>query len=480
MLEPQNSLDYVLDENINSNSENNNLIDGINVKDLNSTLILEDKFDPINQNDLELLIEMGYELKIVKKVYILLKPKDINEAIDFLSQENGIYHHDFMERHGQKDVCFICGAQAKNHINYIPSEKKRGSLLNKIVDDVNIWIHGEENNNFIYNNINNNDEINVLNDKKNGNKKDNEKKNEIFCDLCFEEITKEEKEKNSILCNHLFCSECYLNYFQDKIKSNKVGKITCMQHKCTYEFDEDFIISHLNRDQVLINKYKKFKLKSELLNDPNVKFCPINDCESYARKEGSNKYVKCLEGHAFCFVCSKPWHGKKKCQDEIDKDFKKWKKNKVIKKCPKCKMWTEKNMGCNHMTCAECKYQWCWLCGGKYSEGHYQIGGGCSGLQFSDSELFNNCFCLYLYKLWVLFYQMIILMFIYPIFQFVFISKNMSYELRGCATILGYPICFFACIANLGFYVSIGTVLFIISIFFYCIREAIIEELFDL
>ena len=44
-------------------------------------------------------------------------------------------------------------------------------------------------------------------------------------------------------------------------------------------------------------------------------------------------------------------------------------------------MWTEKNEGCNHMTCAECKYQWCWLCNGKYSYGHY-TSGKCNGLQF--------------------------------------------------------------------------------------------------
>ena len=473
MLDPLDNLDYILDENINDQIEKNSFNDR-NTKELNSTLLIEDKFDPINDGDLSLIVEMGYDLKMAKKVYILLKPKDINEAIDFLSQENDIYQHDFMERHGKKDVCFICNAPAKNHINYIPPDLIRKSLFESIKDSFG---HSKENNkDKLLDYSIDKDEPIILDDKMQEN---NKKGNEIFCDLCFEEITEEEKEKNSILCGHLFCSDCYLNYFQDKIKSNKVGKITCMQHKCTYEFDEDFIISHLKMDQVLINKYKKFKLKSQLFNDPDVKFCPIKDCESYARKVGNNKYVKCLEGHEFCFVCSKPWHGKKKCQDEIDKDFKKWKKNKVIKKCPKCKMWTEKNMGCNHMTCAECKYQWCWLCGGKYTEGHFQIGGGCSGLQFSDSELFNNCCCLYLYKLWVLFYQMIILMFIYPIYGFIKTTKYMSYDLRGCAALLAFPIWFFSSVANLVFYVSIGTVLFVISIFFYCIRESIFEELFE-
>jgi hypothetical protein len=34
------------------------------------------------------------------------------------------------------------------------------------------------------------------------------------------------------------------------------------------------------------------------------------------------------------------------------------------------------------MTCTECKYQWCWLCEGKYEYGHYGDSGPCKGLQF--------------------------------------------------------------------------------------------------
>ena len=253
-----------------------------------------------------------------------------------------------------------------------------------------------------------------------------------------------------------------------------------MQHKCTHVFDEDFIISHLKGELTLKNKYQKFKLKSDLYNDPNVKFCPIKDCESYARKEGDNKYVTCGEGHKFCFICSKPWHGRKKCDDEIDKDFKKWKKNKVIKKCPKCKMWTEKNLGCNHMTCAECKYQWCWLCGGKYSDGHFEVGGSCSGLQFSTSSLFNYCVCLYLYKFLVLLYQMFMIIFFIPVFAFVKILKYTDYEIENCcACFTCYMIWFFLSITNLCFYCSIGIVLFIFTLLFKSFREFLINFMLD-
>ena len=89
-----------------------------------------------------------------------------------------------------------------------------------------------------------------------------------------------------------------------------------------------------------------------------------------------------MNGHEYCYVCLKPWHGINDCDEEVDKDFQLWKKGKIIKQCPKCKFWTEKNEGCNHMTCAECKYQWCWLCEERYIEGHFRKG-MCKGLQFS-------------------------------------------------------------------------------------------------
>ena len=37
------------------------------------------------------------------------------------------------------------------------------------------------------------------------------------------------------------------------------------------------------------------------------------------------------------------------------------------------------------MTCASCKYQWCWLCEGQYIYGHYDSG-KCSGHQFTKAD----------------------------------------------------------------------------------------------
>ena len=416
------SLEYKLQDVENNDKEN---IDE-DKNDLNNSLILNEKFDPKFKADMDTILSMGYDGKMIRKVYIFLKPNDINEALDFLSQQDGIYHHDFMERHSKKNKCFICGAAPSNHINY--ERNSKNTIINSIRDSIgyssnkvnsdlvnfNSKKEDKEENNALLN------EPLISSEKKDIISNNKKKKEPIYCDLCSEEMTDKEIMDNKLPCNHLFCNDCYLNFLQDKITNNKVGKIACMQFKCPQEFDEEFIISHLAGDQILINKYKKFKIRNDLYSNENVKFCPIQNCESYAKKEGDNKYVTCLEGHQFCFQCSKPWHGNKKCQDEIDKDFKKWKRNKLVKRCPKCKFWTEKNLGCNHMTCPECKYEWCWFCGSKCDLGHFKMGGGCYGLQFTQKNCYNNCLLLYGYKFIIWLFQAIMLIFYIPSLMIVY------------------------------------------------------------
>ena len=503
------SLEYNLQEVENKENEN---LNNEEKADLDTSLTINDKFDPKFKGDMDTILSMGYDIKMIRKVYIFLKPNDINEALDYLSQQDGIYHHDFMERHGQKNKCFICGAPPANHINYEPPQRKSNPIIESIRNSIG-YSNDKLNSNIVNFNSNGEDNNALLNEPlivsaKNGKKEDNEKieenekndtneeikeikekkeikisvpKKPVYCDLCLEEMVEEEIKQNNLPCNHLFCNDCYLNFLQDKIKNNKVGKITCMQFKCAHKFDENFIISHLQGDQLLINKYKKFKLRNDLYSDEDIKFCPIKDCESYAKKVGDNKYVTCLEGHQFCFQCSKPWHGNKKCQDEIDKDFKKWKKNKIIKRCPKCKFWTEKNLGCNHMTCPECKHEWCWFCGAKCDPGHFKMGGGCYGLQFTNKSCYNNCLFLYGYKFMIWLFQAIMLIFYIPLLMIVYGWNLLDNEFGDkYPKFLYYPTASFFIISFFPLFVGLGSIFFIVCVIVWCLKKKAITFLLDL
>ena len=144
-------------------------------------------------------------------------------------------------------------------------------------------------------------------------------------------------------------------------------------------------MNHIKDDNKLVNKYKKFKKRALIINDKNKKQCPKPDCDSFLEKSTLSKYVKCEHGHEYCFECLKPPHGKTACDALLEKELLKWSKKKRVKRCPRCKIYTEKNEGCNHMTCASCKYQWCWICEGNYSYDHYRFG-KCEGLQFVKAD----------------------------------------------------------------------------------------------
>ena len=268
-------LDFDIPEIENNDNTNKVISDKSDI-----SLTVNDKFDKKFKKDIDILLSMGYDIKMIRKIYMLLKPSDINDALDYLKKENGIYHHEFMEKYGQNDKCFICGEPPKNHINYDPKiHKTSTSIINSIRDSEG----GSNNNNDAIKIKSKNDSLNEPLIDKNEEKKSKKKNKQILCNLCFEEMTEKESIDNKLPCKHLFCDDCYLNYLQVKIINNKVGKITCMQFQCTHEFDDEFIISHLKGDEKLINKYKRFLKKSELYKEKNVKFCPVKNCDGYAR-----------------------------------------------------------------------------------------------------------------------------------------------------------------------------------------------------
>ena len=167
-----------------------------------------------------------------------------------------------------------------------------------------------------------------------------------------------------------------------KIKENKLTFIKCLDYECQEKLSDEFIINLLKSNKNLIFQFKKYKFELDIINNPNKKFCPFPNCNSFAElKDIKNKNVKCLNNHKFCFLCLEKPHDGKPCKDILDKSMEEFSKNNFIKKCPHCGIITEKAEGCNHITCSKCNYQWCWLCNGKYTTEHFREG-KCRGFQF--------------------------------------------------------------------------------------------------
>ena len=350
------------------NNNENNLRDSTLIDNEMKQFISEHEGDMII-NDIILLEDMGYERKMINKIYILLKPENMERAIDYMTEIDGIYQHDFFESNHKskdKDLCFICKMPRKCHINYLPNDLDNNDQYNVEENDLLLTENKKDS---ITLNIKNEDDIMINN----------------ICNVCFEDVEGEDLKFNLLPCNHVCCTECWTNYLKSLINEAKVDRIKCVEYKCKEEIPEDFIFKHINNDEKLIEKYNKFKIRANILKDPNKKFCPEPDCESFLEKNSEEKYVQCKNGHEFCFECLRKPHGNSSCEQFMEKEFMTWKKDKRVKRCPRCKIYTEKNEGCNHMTCTSCKYQWCWLCEEEYTYGHYD-GGKCKGFQFTKAD----------------------------------------------------------------------------------------------
>ena len=365
------------------------------------------KFTEPNIEEKQILYEMGFKSNLINTIYNNIHPIDLQEALDFLNKnDQGRFTHSYIEN--ERFICSICNQGRNAHEN-------TALFIDNLNNNTNVGINTNNNNNpiplNIASNANNN---NILNDIINNNtsttirpnisssnsnrfnKLENSYLNTINknsfgnsyskeCGICGDKMEYIDCSKVKISCGHNFCLDCWENYLQEKINNLNVAKISCMQHGCSVVLSKDFIKKILADNDALIKKYEKFlKRQNLLMSNKNIKFCPIPDCDGYAEKK-DDKYVTCNFGHDFCFNCLKQPHRNKICDEVIDADFEEWKKTKIVKRCPSCKIWTEKNEGCNHMTCVECKFQWCWLCQKEYKYGHYDYG-SCKGLQFEKEQ----------------------------------------------------------------------------------------------
>ena len=375
------------------------------------------------------LIEFGYSKIYSRRVFYYFHPEDLEEALNYMSVDNGIIQHRFIQdrRNNSNKMCYICGEEEDKHLielnvnninsNIIEEDKKDENdninnngnkiiLKDNIIHSRNFSIKEDNNKNEINNNflasernelklkkeninLNNIDQkiiynnIEVSNDYPIETQKSNDSKlsQKMECPICNDDFIETEKNKVE-KCGHSFCDSCWYDFLSVNIKENKLPSIKCLEHDCGEKLTDEFIINLLNSDTTLIKKYKRYKLELEIMKDPNKKLCPYPDCDSYLElKEIREKDVKCLNNHKYCFVCLKKPHGTLPCEAKMDSSLINYAKNHFVKKCPKCGIITEKNNGCNHITCSNCGHQWCWLCNETYIAGHFNDG-KCKGFQF--------------------------------------------------------------------------------------------------
>uniref|UniRef100_UPI00398F8C30 ankyrin repeat and IBR domain-containing protein 1 isoform X3 n=1 Tax=Pristiophorus japonicus TaxID=55135 RepID=UPI00398F8C30 len=217
----------------------------------------------------------------------------------------------------------------------------------------------------------------------------------LVCGICMCTISVFE-DPVDVPCGHEFCRGCWEGFLNIKIQEGEAHNIICPAFDCFQLVPVDIIENLVSRE--MDKRYLQFDIKAFVENNPVIRWCPTPGCERAVRltcqRSGSTMdqlsfpllsapAVDCGKGHLFCWECLGEAHEPCDCQT-----WKNWLQkitemkpeelagvNEAFedaanclwllsnsKPCANCKSPIQKNEGCNHMQCAKCKYDFCWIC----------------------------------------------------------------------------------------------------------------------
>ncbi|CAG9806523.1 unnamed protein product [Chironomus riparius] len=212
------------------------------------------------------------------------------------------------------------------------------------------------------------------------------------CQLCYMKYEQPDDMYTMLNCKHSACRVCLERYLTIEITESRTD-IACPQ--CTDSMHPSDIQTLLKPHPNVISKYEDFMVRRVLLADPDSRWCPAPDCSYAVIATGcaSCPRLKCERPGCnlqFCYHCKAEWHPDQTCdaaraarhspmrqtsgssQDSQHRDD--------IKPCPRCQVLIVKidDGSCNHMVCAVCGSEFCWLCKKEITDLHYLSPSGCT------------------------------------------------------------------------------------------------------
>jgi len=187
------------------------------------------------------------------------------------------------------------------------------------------------------------------------------------------------REGYALQCGHRYCMDCWAGWINASFDKGQESVFTeCpygeLKLKCKETVPPSFVLKMLS-DQKKRDKFQEWQAVAFVKQNTTFKWCPRPGCDKaveYKRK-GAKK-VTCACGYSFCFGCGLEDHEPAPCENvqtwmakcSKESDIFKWleeqKDNTEVKNCTKCRIVIEKNQGCKHMTCRNCRHEFCWLC----------------------------------------------------------------------------------------------------------------------
>mmetsp|Transcript_7995 Transcript_7995/g.20147 ORF Transcript_7995/g.20147 Transcript_7995/m.20147 type:complete len:406 (-) Transcript_7995:295-1512(-) len=210
----------------------------------------------------------------------------------------------------------------------------------------------------------------------------------IECNICCDDISG--PQVYTLACDHKYCFQCLESHVAAKLDSGEVNDLRCPDPSCLKPIEYVDVRAFCKSPEVF-EKYQTMSLVFALKAEPNTRWCPKCGLAFLINGDGdgATSVVACPNTECkteFCSKCNEQ-HAGMTCEEfkvtnKEEKRFKRWKRSHKTKLCPKCGAVIQKNKGCNHMTCGNCHYDFCWLCMGEVVGDHYAAEGPCKGKQF--------------------------------------------------------------------------------------------------
>lgn len=190
---------------------------------------------------------------------------------------------------------------------------------------------------------------------------------------------------------HSMCIRCYVDYIEDALNNRRFKEHRQLGYtiQCPAGCDGSEI-KEIHHFRIMgaknYERYQRFGAE-ECLREMGGIFCPKAGCGNGLLPEPGQRRVQCNEcRHTFCAQCRRDFHTgrcdaapatQQAPQAENTNRFTPNPRNvqqarwaeandryvrENSKPCPHCHSPIEKNGGCNHMTCAICRFEFCWLC----------------------------------------------------------------------------------------------------------------------
>lgn len=224
---------------------------------------------------------------------------------------------------------------------------------------------------------------------------------ELTCGICFENYPRD--MMSAAACGHPFCGACWRGYMGTAINDGPgCLMLRCPDPSCGAAVGEDMVNKLLVEEDK--EKYLRYLVRSYIEDNRKTKWCPAPGCEFAVEfVMGCGSYdVNCNCSYSFCWNCTEEAHRPVDCETVAKWILKNSAESENMnwilansKPCPKCKRPIEKNQGCMHITCTPpCKFEFCWLCLGAWSEHGERTGGfyACNRYEAAKQEgAYDEC-----------------------------------------------------------------------------------------